>query len=103
MTAAFLAAALLFYFQGYQPAISANRKRLDAIVDALLRALEHSYREENPGDFDLRLNVMRVRRRFVVLGPARMKIGQYRGDYRPAELEQVYGPDQGCAGITPAF
>jgi hypothetical protein len=92
-----LGSAFVYYWQFYQPTVRIEQKYVSVVLDHLFRALVDTYRQQHPGDYDLRANVMRMRRKHVV-GPRFLRIDVALGEYTPAEHEQAYRVGVGCAG-----
>lgn len=66
------------------------------LFDSLIR----DCKKVRPGDYDLRTNVMKVRRKYLGLGKRYLKFDFWVGDFSPAELEQKYKEDVACCGTA---
>lgn len=96
----FIVSATLYYIRFYRPTVISNDKYLERTLDFLFTGFETTYRDAHPGNYSLRINIMRVRNRFILFGPNYAKISFFRGDYSRAEREQEFFADQGCCGIA---
>jgi hypothetical protein len=92
---------LVYYVQIYQPAVALRQAEVEKILTLVFRDMEEEYRTVVPGDYTLRVNVMRLRRRFIV-GPRRLRIEYFRGSFSDAELELEFLMDTGCCGTAVA-
>lgn len=103
-----LASFLVYYSQFYQPTLRIQDDHLRLLLSDLFDALARKYREQQPGAYDLRINVMRVRRRYLARGVERrwivgsriLRLDFMLGDYTDAEREQEYPAGVGCAGVA---
>lgn len=101
--------ASVYYWQFYRPTVRIEQKYLALVLDHLFATLMDRYRDLRPGRYELRVNVMPVRRQVAPrpagLGGERrfLRIDFSMGDYSAAELEQEYWANVGCAGAALAL
>lgn len=99
---------VVYYSQFYQPTLRLQEEQLRLILPDLFDALVRKYREQHPGDYGLRVNVMQIRRRLFVRGQDgrvlfasfALRIDYTLGAYSEAELEQEYRPGVGSSGVS---
>lgn len=87
----------VFFLQQFQPALSARNEYQEALVKAVLERLVERYRHENHGDYDLRVNVMKLRRTHWGY-PLYLKIDYSLAGYSELEQELEFKIDTGCCG-----
>jgi hypothetical protein len=90
----------LYYYQLYKPFFKKNEDYLNNILHILFKALESEIEEIRPECSNIRINVMRVRRKILKPWKRFLKIDYYYGDYDHSELEQIYGLDIGSCGVA---
>lgn len=92
-----LLATTSFYVEFYRPRVMIDDGYQDTICKIMLEKLATVYRDEYPGDYDLRLNIMQVKRKRT-LGIRPLQIGSHFGEYTAAERAQQYEVGTGCCG-----
>lgn len=97
---AFMLSLLAYYYTFYRPLISLKDRHLKIIFDHLFIVLDQKYREQQPGNYNLRINVMRLRRRFCSIRKRYLRIDFYHGPCSDAEKEQEYLVNVGCCGTA---
>lgn len=95
---AFLFSFIVYFFQFYKPLIELRQKHVKMLFSHLLDGLRKKYKEVNPGPCEIRINVMKLRRKYFQPWKRFLKIDFYCGDYSEAELEQKYLVNVGCCG-----
>jgi len=89
--------ALLYYRQFYRPTIRIEKQYQEIVLDHIFRALVDTYRQQRPGDYDLRASVMRVSRP-LGRGKPILSFAFWFGEFTAAEFEQSYAVGVGNAG-----
>lgn len=103
-----LTSFLVYVSQFYRPTLRIQDEHLQLLLSDLFEALARKYRQQHPGEYHLRVNVMRARRSYLprriegrwVLAPRLLRLDFTSGDYTDAEREQVYPAGVGCAGVA---
>lgn len=95
----FLALLALNYYQ-YLPIVRKTEEYKNNILDILFRALEAEIVELRPQCTNLRINIMKRRRRIIKPWERYLRIDYYYGHYSHQELDQVYGISVGCCGVA---
>jgi hypothetical protein len=90
---------VVYYQQVYRPTIRVEDEYLGIVLNDLFNALIARHRDLHPGGYELRVNLMRVRRS-VPLRPPYVRIDFSLGAYSDAELEQEYRLGVGNAGTA---
>jgi hypothetical protein len=88
------------YYNQFLPILKKNKEYINNILGILFKALESEIIEIRPQCNNIRINVMRVKRRMLKPWERYLKIDYYYGDYDDSELEQIYGLDIGCSGVA---
>lgn len=89
----------LNYYQ-YLPIVRKNEDYTNNILGILFKVLESEIVALRPQYNNLRINVMRVRRRFIKPWERYLKIDYHYGNYSNPELDQIYGLNMGCCGVA---
>jgi hypothetical protein len=89
--------ALVLQVQFYRPAVDAAEDYQAQLMAILFSTILTRYRHENPGTYNLRINVMKIRRSKIGY-PLFLKMDFWTTDYSPVEIAQVYHLRQGCCG-----
>lgn len=97
ITLVILLSSLVFFVQFKRPAMDAEDEYRVQLMSILFNVIVERYRHENPDDYDLRINVMQVRRNLIGM-PHFLKIDYSTNDYRAVELDQKYEIGTACCG-----
>lgn len=93
-----LFSGLLYYSQFYRPLLGIEHKHLRSLFEHLFEALSAKYKNLHPGDYGLRINVMKARRRIRSPRTRFLRFDFHYGDFSEAELEQEYANGVACCG-----
>ncbi len=97
---AFIIAFIYYYNSCYIPNIKLRNKELQMIFEHLFISLEKQLRDINPGEYAMRFNIMRIKKRFIFCGARYLYFAFQTPDYKNSELEQIYRENQGCCGTA---
>ena len=96
----FVLSLIVYYYQFYLPVLRLKTRHLQGHMDVLFESLTRQYKQDRPGNYDLRVNVMQRRRKVVPPWQMFLRIEFFKGDYTQAEKEQEYLFDIGCCGTA---
>lgn len=87
----------VLFLQQFQPAVAARNEAQEALTKLVLERLVERYRAEHPGAYDLRANVMKLRRRWWGY-PLHLKIEYCLDGFSTMEKELEFPIGVGCCG-----
>ena len=91
---------IIYFSQFYSPLIKVREERKKFLIEVLMSALTREHRRAHQGNFDARINVMLVTRRYKIAGNPILRIGYTLGEFTKAELEHTYTPNLPCSFIA---
>lgn len=100
ITAGFGGSFTVYYYQILRPFHRKNEDYLNRIFDILFGALDSELLEMRPQINNIRINIMRVRRRKLKPWKRYLKIDFCYGDYDQSEIDQIYCLNVGCCGVA---
>lgn len=87
-------------WQVRSPVLKVQRESASKVAELAFESLLAVYLERNPGTYDLRANVMMVRRSTWGIGGRYLQIEYCSGGYRAAERSLRYSLGIGCCGTA---
>ncbi len=90
----------VYYYQFYRPFNKKNEEYLNRMFGVLFPALDSELIEIRPENKNIRVNIMRVRRKTVKPWERYLRIDYCYGDYEQSEIDQIYHLDTGCCGVA---